>query len=77
METAAERLRKCIRDSPLRPRPPHEVEEDRRDVHADLKERINLLLWNTLPPTMTMGEAEDVACAIFDLITGTWTGDIR
>lgn len=68
--TAAERLRRCIRDSPRQP--PEEIEEERRLSHADLKERINQVLWNTLPPTMTMREAEDVACAIFDLIAGSW-----
>lgn len=39
---------------------------------ADLKCRINSLLWTLLPPSMSLGEAEDVAAMLDARIRDAW-----
>ncbi len=42
---------------------------------ADVKERINQLLWYALPESCSIGEAELLAIAIFNKIAGQWQDD--
>ena len=48
---------------------------DAPDLHSFLetgKEEINLLLWKHLPGSVSLGDAEELACRIYDLIEDQW-----
>lgn len=45
----------------------------REEPPPDLKTRINALLWEGgLPPDVTMGQADDIACEIYWKLKAEW-----
>ena len=56
-----------------------EKEQEKREflsqkesILETLKPELNNFLWMRLPPNMTLDEAEDFACAIFEKIRDMW-----
>ncbi len=39
---------------------------------TDLKIRINTILWEALPGSVTLARAEEIACAVFQAIYEEW-----
>ena len=54
------------------PDPADKYQESWESMQDGLKERINNLLWCTLPPAMTLDSAENIAVDIFDKIRDEW-----
>lgn len=53
---------------PVKEQAAPEDDKSQEDFEKNGKEAINLLLWRFLPPNITLGRADEIACKIFDLI---------
>ena len=52
-----------------------ELEYARDHCNLNCKTAINSLLWEFLPPFITLEKADHIACEILDLIDATWLDD--
>lgn len=65
-------LADAIQDLNYEPPTPEDLGRERATVFEHLKEDVNRFLWSKLPPSMTMGEADHVACQIHDMLMAAW-----
>jgi hypothetical protein len=56
----------------MNPKPLMDPIPEEENIPLDVKSKINELLWQLLPPTVTLGEADEIACGIHDCISNRW-----
>src|SRR5260370_368531 len=65
-------LAKAAQDRNYQPPTEPELSRERSVVLDSLKCDVNRFLWSKLPPTMSLGEADHLACQIHDMVAAAW-----